>query len=121
MGNHDSVYYFAILATTHNPSGEEHALFSCNGIIAFFHLTWRKERKETMGGRIETRKGHRYFLKGAIVKGCFFGEFLFIENIDVPFMIGEQKIPETGSRISFDFVIRGREAVITSLRTFATA
>jgi hypothetical protein len=52
------------------------------------------------------KKGHRYFLKDAIVKGCFFGEFLFIENIDIPFMIGKQKIPETGSRISFDFVIR---------------
>ena len=74
-----------------------------------------------MGGRIETRKGHRYFLKGAIVKGCFFGEFLFIENIDIPFMIGKQKIPETGSRISFDFVIRGKQAVITSLRAFAAA
>jgi hypothetical protein len=74
-----------------------------------------------MGGRIETRKGHRYFLKDAIVKGCFFGEFLFIENVDIPFMIGKQKIPETGSRISFDFVIRGKQAVITSLRAFAAA
>ncbi|MEN6321184.1 MAG: hypothetical protein ABFD82_20885 [Syntrophaceae bacterium] len=74
-----------------------------------------------MGGRIETRKGHHYFLKDAIVKGFFFGEFLFIENIDVPFMIGGQKIPETGSRISFDFIIREKQAVITSLRTFATA
>ncbi|MGO9138473.1 MAG: hypothetical protein ACLP9S_10850 [Syntrophales bacterium] len=74
-----------------------------------------------MGGRIETRKGHRYFLKGVIVKGFFFGEFLFIENIDIPFRIGKHKIPETGSRISFDFVIKGKQAVITSLRAFAAA
>jgi len=73
------------------------------------------------GGRIETRKGYRYFLKNAVVKGCLFENFLFFENIDVPFMTKGQKIPTAGSRVSLDFIVNGKQAIITSLRTLAAA
>jgi hypothetical protein len=78
-----------------------------------------------MGGRIETRRGsHRYFLKNAIVKGCIFGEFMFIENIETPFVIkGHERMLKTGSKVSFDFVItdtpKGKQPVVKNLRVFA--
>jgi len=70
-----------------------------------------------MGGRIEAKKGQRYFLKNMVVKSSLFGEVLYLQDVNVPFFMNEgQDVPAVGSRVSLDFIIRRNRAQITHLR-----
>ena len=70
------------------------------------------------GGRVDTgRRGFRFFLKNAIVKGTF-GNVLYLHGTPLAFTYTGKHIPSVtaGSRVSLDFTIQKENVKIRNLR-----